>query len=134
MTIQRIDPPLAADEVTMLRSFLDAFRATIRRQADGLSDEQLRQPLGPSPLTLGGMLSHLAFVEDYWFTHVLAGQPPSQPWAEVDWESDNDWDWHLAERLSYAELDSLLVTAIANSDKILHAALATGRLDQQAKR
>ena len=52
----------------MLRSYLDHFRATIRLQASGLTDQQLDQPLPPSDLTLGGMLKHLAFVEDYWLS------------------------------------------------------------------
>ena len=42
-TTQKSDPPLAADEVTMLRAFLDFYRATVRRQAKGLTPEQLAQ-------------------------------------------------------------------------------------------
>ena len=39
----------------MLRSYLDDFRATILRQAEGLTAEQLAATLGPSTLTLGGI-------------------------------------------------------------------------------
>ena len=39
--IERTNPPYSADEATMLRAFLDYYRATIRRQADGLTPEQL---------------------------------------------------------------------------------------------
>ena len=54
MTIERTDPPYDADEVGMLRGFLDHYRATIRLQAAGLGDAQLDQSLPPSDLTLGG--------------------------------------------------------------------------------
>ena len=47
-------------------------------------------------MTLGGMLKHLAFVEDWWFGVVLAGRPPAPPFDDVDWDADNDWDWHSA--------------------------------------
>ena len=51
--------------------------------------------LPPSDLTLGGMVKHLAFVEDWWFgRHLLDTQ--AEPWASVDWEADHDWDWHSA--------------------------------------
>ena len=64
MSIQRPEPAFHHDEVAMLREFLDHYRATIRLQASGLTDEQLAQTLGPSDLTLGGMLKHLAGVEE----------------------------------------------------------------------
>ena len=114
----------------MLREFLDHYRATIRLQASGLTDEQLAQTHGPSDLTLGGMLKHLAGVEDYWFTYCLAGKDVIEPWKSADWESDDDWDWHSAADDTHAELDGLLVTAIARSDAELDAALERGDLNQ----
>lgn len=39
---------------------LDYQRATLERKCRGLSDEQLRVALRPSPMTLGGLLKHLA--------------------------------------------------------------------------
>ncbi|MCF6376554.1 DinB family protein [Nocardioides KLBMP 9356] len=124
MTIERTDPPYAADEAGMLRGFLDHYRATIRLQASGLTDEQLDQPLPPSDLTLGGMLKHLAFVEDYWLSYNLAGHDPAPPWDTAPWGEDADWDWHSAAGASHAELDGLLVEAIGRSDACLDAALA----------
>ena len=124
MTIQRPEPAFANSETGMLREFIDHYRATIRMQASGLTDDQLDQPLAPSDLTLGGMLSHLAFVEDYWFSYNLAGNPPAEPWASCDWDSDPDWDWHSAAGATHAELDAMLVAAIARSEECLDAALA----------
>lgn len=130
MSIERTDPAYRNDEVTMLREFLDHYRATIRRQASGLTAEQLAQTHGPSDLTLGGMLKHLAGVEDYWFTYCLAGQDVIEPWKSADWEADPDWDWHSATEDSHEELDALVVAAITRSDECLDAALARGDLDQ----
>ena len=124
MTIERPQPSFSNDEVGMLRSYLDHFRATIRLQASGLTDAQLEQTLGPSDLTLGGMLKHLAFVEDYWFSYNLAAHEPAPPWDTAPWSEDRDWDWHSAARTPHAALDALLAAAIARSDACLDAALA----------
>lgn len=124
MTIERPEPSFSNDEVGMLRSYLDHFRATIRLQTSGLSDEQLTQTLPPSDLTLGGMLKHLAFVEDYWFSYNLAANDPAPPWDSAPWDDDPDWDWHSAAGTPHAELDALLAAAIERSDACLDAALA----------
>ncbi len=111
MTIERAEPPYRTDEVGMLRAFLDHYRATIRLQASGLTDDQLDQALAPSDLTLGGMLKHLAFVEDYWFSYNLAAHEPAPPWDSAPWDDDPDWDWHSASGATHAELDGLLAAA-----------------------
>ena len=40
----------------------------------------MRVALPPTSMTLGGLLKHMAWVEDYWFTEVVNGgaQPPSR--------------------------------------------------------
>lgn len=118
----------------MLRTFLDYFRATVRRQAEGLDAEQLAATLGPSTMTLGGMVKHLTFVEQWWFQIVLHGREPSGIWADVDWDADADWDWHSARDHTPAELDAMLVEEIARSDAAIDEALADGGLDRLAVR
>ncbi|NPD03629.1 DUF664 domain-containing protein [Nocardioides sp. zg-1308] len=134
MAIQRTDPPVAADELTTLRGFLDHFRATLRRQAEGLDAEQLTRTVGRSDLALSGMLKHLTFVEHWWFEVMLHGREPSGIWADVDWDADEDWDWHSAVHDSPAELDAMLVEQVAASDAALEEALADGGLDRLAVR
>jgi hypothetical protein len=124
MTIERPEPAYSNDEVAMLRSFIDYYRATIRLQASGLTDAQLDQALPPSDLTLGGMLKHLAFVEDYWFSYHLTAHEPAPPWGAAPWGDDPDWDWHSAAGSTHAELDALLAGAIRRSDECLDATLA----------
>jgi uncharacterized damage-inducible protein DinB len=139
-SVPRTDPPLAADEVAMLRSFITFYRATIRRQCDGLTVEQLRTPHPPSTMTLAGMLKHLAYVEDVWFNVRLAGNEPAPPWDTVDWAADADWDWHSALDDSPEQLAGLFDDAVATSERILDKVLTetpppgAGVLDRSAAR
>lgn len=115
-------PPYSTDELTTLRWFLDQYRSTILRQADGLDAVQLNQrlhPDHPAIMTLGGMLKHLAYVEDWWFGVNLAGQPPTPPFDAVDWSRDRDWDWKTAVDHEPAELRAMLTEMIERSDAIL---------------
>jgi uncharacterized damage-inducible protein DinB len=78
-TTDRAMPPLQADERTTLESWLDFYRATLIMKCDGLTDEQLRTTsVSPSPLTLLGLVQHMAEVERNWFRRVLLGEqvPP----------------------------------------------------------
>ena len=134
MTTERLEPPNSADETTMLRSFLDYYRATLRRQAEGLTAEQLATALAPSTMTLGGMLKHLAYVEHWWFSMVLHGAEEAGVWAAVDWDADEDWDWHSARDDAPEQLLDLHAAEVARADAAIDAALATGDLDQLAPR
>src|SRR6478736_8557162 len=88
-------PPRDGDEVASLLGFLDYQRATFAWKCAGLSDDQLRIALPSSAMTLGGMLKHLASVEDGWFIEVVQGQPLPEPWASVD-DATPDWEWTSA--------------------------------------
>jgi uncharacterized damage-inducible protein DinB len=115
----RTDPPLVGTEAEILLGFLDFHRDTLRRKTEGLDAAQLRRTLGPSTMTLGGLLKHLAFVEDWWFTQVFAGRPAPQPWADVDWRSDSDWDWHSAAEDSPQQLRRLYDESVARSQELV---------------
>lgn len=74
-TAERIDPPNAADEATMLAAWLDFHRKTLAVKTAGLTDEQLkRRSVSPSTLTLLGLVRHLAEVEHYWYRVILLGE------------------------------------------------------------
>jgi hypothetical protein len=85
-------------------------------------------------MTLGGILKHLAFVEQWWFTMVLHGRPPQGIWADVDWDADRDWDWHSARHDTPEELRATYDAEVARSEASLDEALAHGDLDQTARR
>ncbi len=89
-------PPSCGPESSQLSAFLDHYRATVLRRADGLDAAQLSRPLPPSSLTLGGLLNHLAFVEDLWFQVRFAGNPADALWAGVDRDVDPDHEFRTA--------------------------------------
>jgi len=130
--LQRTDPPLRADEATTLLAFLDYHRDTLRLKTDGLGAEQLDATHPPSPMTLGGLLKHLALVESSWFNDVLMGREEVQPWASVDWEADRDWEWHTAVDDAPEDLRRLFDESVAASDAIIAEALADGGLDRES--
>lgn len=109
----------AADERTTLLQALDFYRAVLRRKAWGLSDEQLRTRVGPADMTLGGLLVHMANVEDNWFVRVVSGLPQSEPWISAPWRDDHDWDWHVAAKWSAAEIFDLLDASIDRSRAVV---------------
>ncbi|TJZ50381.1 DinB family protein [Streptomyces piniterrae] len=65
---------MTADERTTLESWLDFHRSTLAAKCAGLDDEAARQASAePSPITLIGLVQHLAEVERRWFRRVLLG-------------------------------------------------------------
>jgi uncharacterized damage-inducible protein DinB len=133
-TDTRVDPPLQGTEVETLRGFLDYHRDTLRRKTEGLTNDQLSATHPPSTMTLGGLLKHLALVEDWWFSVALLDNEAVEPWKSVDWDADGDWEWHSAFEDSPEELRRLFDDAVAASDRNLERMLAEGGLDTLAAR
>ncbi|MGB7425082.1 MAG: DinB family protein [Ornithinimicrobium sp.] len=129
----RPEPPLHASEIDTLTGFLDFHRATLAWRCRDLSDEQLRTALPPTSMTLGGLLKHLALVEDDWFTANVGQQSMPEPWASVDWEADWDWDWHSATDDAGDDLRALWRRAVERSRAVVQSRLAedpAGALDR----
>lgn len=80
------DTPPAWDERTQLTTFLDYARDTARAKCEGVSPENAHKALLPgSPLmSMGGVISHLRWVEYFWFQVVFLGQEDQGPWTEED--------------------------------------------------
>jgi uncharacterized damage-inducible protein DinB len=115
----RPEPPAAAGETATLLGFLEFLRATLAWKCAGLDAAGLRATVAASSMTLGGMLKHLAYVEDDWFTRDLA---------------DPDWDWHSAANDTPEQLRALWQEAMARSRAVVTEALAGGGLSQLARR
>jgi len=130
----RPEPPLAADETATLLGFLDYQRATLAWKCSGLDAAGLRATVGASTMTLGGMLKHMALVEDNWFSYYLHKRDRIPPWNTVDWEADPDWEWHSAAEDSPEQLMKLWQDAAASSRSQAAEALTEGGLDQLAMR
>lgn len=116
---QRPDIPQVADELTMLTAFLDWMRATLRMKAAGLDAEQLARRLEPSTMTLGGLVTHLAWVESWWFTEIFRGEPAGEPWASRPWTSDRDAEWSIAAELTPDEIWALWDTEVEKARRVL---------------
>ena len=115
MADDRTQVPYAADEATTLYAYLDRHRETLLMKAAGLDAEQLATPHPPSDLTLGGLLKHMAYVEDWWFGVTFAGRPAMPPFDTVDWKSDPDWELHSAKDDPPEALRALFDRAVAAS-------------------
>jgi hypothetical protein len=126
------EPPLAGDEVAQLIGALDRMRWTFRWKAGGLDAANLSKTVGASDLTLGRLLKHLAFVEDYTLTAKVHGQPPSEPWRSGPWETDPEWVWTSADTDSAADLYALYDASVATARERTSAAIRAGGLDQDA--
>jgi uncharacterized damage-inducible protein DinB len=124
----RVDPDQNADEKTSLEQFLDFQRATVLMKTDGLSKQQLNQPIPTSQLTLAGLLKHLTLNEDSWFGERFAGHDGMEPWASAPFDDDPDWEFHTAADDDPDDLRALYEASIARSREIV----AAGALDDVA--
>jgi uncharacterized damage-inducible protein DinB len=101
----RTDPPESGPEAAQLSAFLDFQRETVLLKCEGLTAEQLSRAAVPSSgLTLGGLLNHLALVEDTWFRVRMLGEEPQPLWRDVDWDADPDWEFRTAAAIDPDEL------------------------------
>ena len=113
------EPPLSGSEAEHVLGALDRLRWTFRWKADGLSPAGLSARLGPSALTLGGLLKHLAVQEDYASTHKLSGAPMPAIWDHNGWDGDNDWEFSSAATDSPETLYALYDGAVARSRAVI---------------
>ena len=130
---RRPEPPVDGDERATLLGFLDYQRATLAWKCDGLDEAGLQAAVAPSSMTLGGLLKHMACVEDTWFSEMLHGRDVQPPWDLTDWDADPDWEWHSALADSPDTLVRLWQEAVERSRANVEEALATGGLDQPSR-
>jgi uncharacterized damage-inducible protein DinB len=104
---------MTADERGTLAGWLDFYRTTLAMKCAGLTETQLRTAsVPPSPLTLLGLVQHMAEVERNWFRRVLTGEhapPIHDPAADPDGRDDGfeltDNSFATAERNWNREMD-----------------------------
>jgi len=118
------EPPVAGDELDTLLGALERERGYAAWKCGDLTSAGLRATLGPSTMTLGGLLKHLALVEDDMFSVKLHGRPPHPPWDTVDWDANPDWEWRTAAEDSPEQLLAQWQAAADRSRTLVAEAIA----------
>jgi uncharacterized damage-inducible protein DinB len=98
------EPSLVPDEVEMLLFALERSRAQFAWKCGGLDAAGLRQQHPPSAMTLGGLIKHMAGVEERMMALAVTGQPPAPPWDAIAPGTEPDWEWRTAADDSPEEL------------------------------
>lgn len=124
------EPPFAGTEIEHLLGAIDRQRATFRWKADGLTAAGLNTTVGVSTLTLGGLLKHLALVEDFQSAWKLTGDSPGERWKPA--LAEEGWAFRSAADDSPEQLYALWDSAVAAARERYTAALADGGLDRPA--
>jgi hypothetical protein len=126
------EPSMTAGEVEMLLFAVERSRAQFAWKCGGLDAAGLDRALPPSTMTLGGLLKHLALVEDQKVAEFVTGEWHG-PWKRADFEADPDWEWHSAANDTPEELYALWRGAVQRSRAAWAAVLADGGLDRPSK-
>jgi hypothetical protein len=126
------EPPVAGNELDTLVGALERQRGYLAWKCGNLDSAGLRATLGPSAMTLGGLLKHLALVEDDMFSVKLYGHDRCPPFDAVDWDADPEWEWRTAAEDSPEQLMSLWQETVDRSRALVAGALADAGLDRPA--
>ena len=125
--------PLAGDESATLLGALDRERAILAWKCGELDAAGFRATATASSITLGGLLKHLALVEDDYFSRRLQGRELGPPWDAIDWDADPNWEWDSAAQDTPEQLRTLWEDAVARSRAAVREPLADGGLEQLAR-
>jgi len=122
--------PIAGTEIETLIGSLERNRRTFAWKCSGLDATALRRTVGASSMTIGGLLKHLALVEDDAFIRQLTGAPTlSAPFDAIDFDADPQWEWRTAADDSPEELMALWEAMATRSRENIAAAYAEGGPD-----
>lgn len=117
----------------MLSFVLERSRAQFAWKCGDLDAEGLNRTHPPSSMTLGGLLKHLALVEDHYTSVAFTGEPMGPPWNSVAAGEWPDWEWRSAANDTPEELYSLWRAAVERSRAAVAKVLADGGLDQPSR-
>jgi hypothetical protein len=122
------EPPLAGTEGEALIGSLNRMRGYLLWKCGGLDAAGIRATLGPSTMTLGGLLKHLAVVEAITFSFKMHGRAPFAPFDEADWD-DQGWHWRVEAGDTPESLEALFRDSVAKGQALIDEAIAAGGLE-----
>ncbi|MET0965039.1 MAG: DUF664 domain-containing protein [Nakamurella sp.] len=125
------EPAPTAGELEMLTFALNRSRAQFAWKVGGLDATALHQPQPPSAMTIGSIIKHLAWVQD-WTAVRLTGrvQEMVAPWRSVDWDADPEYPWRTAVEDSPGELYGLWTASGERLKAAIDEVIADGGLDR----
>jgi Protein of unknown function (DUF664) len=88
--VHRVEPPVAGGETAAILGELERLRSLLAWKCGGLDAVDLRMRLAPSAISLGGLLKHIAHVEDAHFARLLFDRAPGPPWDGLVGEDPGD--------------------------------------------
>jgi uncharacterized damage-inducible protein DinB len=100
----RQDPDGQGGELELLESYLELQRRTMLAKTAGLARDAMARRLDTSTLCLGGLLYHLALVEEAWMEVRFAGRSLPEPWSGVDFDADPEWEFRTGGELDPEEV------------------------------
>jgi len=101
-----------ADERSALLDYLAQQRYVLRLTAYGLTDEQARATPTVGPLSVGGLINHVAAVEEGWIDTVLHRPPGSDA-------GENDRGFHLVSDDTLAAVLERYATVARRTDDVI---------------
>jgi hypothetical protein len=125
------EPPFDGDESAAVFGALDRQRTTFRWKCADLDARGLAATLHSSRLTLGGLLKHLALVEDFYLQVKILGADMPSDWDAADWDTDG-WEFTSASDDDPEALYALWDAAVARSRAAVTEIAARGGLDAPA--
>jgi hypothetical protein len=125
------EPPFNGDETSAVLGALDRQRATFRWKCADLDAAGLAATTAASELTLGGLLKHLALIEDFYVQVKILGKPMPSDWEGADWDTDG-WEFRSAAEDSPDRLYDLWDSAVTRSRDAVEEILGRGGLGAPA--
>jgi Protein of unknown function (DUF664) len=124
------EPSMTAGEVEMLLFALERSRAQFAWKCGGLDSAGLSKTHPPSAMTLGGLLKHLALVEERYIGEFLTERAGWPSWIPADIADHPDWEWRTAADDSPEDLYALWQDTVGRSRAAMARMLADGGADR----
>ena len=120
--VPRPDEATPADEMTMLRGWLEHLRGSAIYKIEGLDPEQVRWKPTPTANSLGSLVVHLGFCERQWVRVIFANEEMDLSWLQEMFTVPVGW--------SAEDIIAFYRRETAAADVVLDAA---GSLDEPSK-